>query len=51
MVSSKRKFNWVYFFQAEDSETQPESRLAGACKAILWLGVSILMGVGVSQLS
>jgi len=51
MQRGKRVFNWMYFFQAEDSRGVAESRLAGACKAFLWLGISILMGIGVSQLT
>lgn len=49
---------WTYLFRAEDSSDGPRggltqtepSRLLGACKTLLWLGVSILVGVGVSRL-
>lgn len=51
MTRGRQKLDWKYFFRAEDATTQIESRLAGACKTILWLGISILIGVSVGQLS
>ncbi len=51
MQKGRKLFNLIYLFQAEDSTTVTENRIVGACKAFLWLGVSILMGVGVSSLS
>ncbi len=51
MDRGKRSFNWLYLVQAEDSTTETGSRLMGVCKVFLWLGVSILMGVGVGQLT
>ncbi|MGL1863651.1 MAG: hypothetical protein OCC46_14090 [Pseudodesulfovibrio sp.] len=51
MDRGKRSFNWLYLVQAEDSTTQTNSRLMGACKTFLWLGVSILIGVGMGQLT
>jgi len=51
MRRGKTSFYWLYLFQAEDSTTRPQSRLAGACKTLVWVGVSILVGMGVSQLT
>jgi hypothetical protein len=51
MRKGKKTFDWLYLLQAEDSTTLTQSRLAGACKAIVWVGVSILIGMGVSQLT
>ncbi|QGY39496.1 hypothetical protein GM415_04970 [Pseudodesulfovibrio cashew] len=51
MNRRKRPFNWLYLVQAEDLTTQSGSRLNEACKTCLWLGVSILLGVGFGQLT
>ncbi|MDC0335341.1 hypothetical protein OAN24_00380 [Pseudodesulfovibrio sp.] len=44
-------FDWLYLVRAEDSTTQAGSRFIGAFKTFLWLGVSILMGIGMAQLT
>jgi len=51
MRQFRNRFDWSYLIQAEDSMTPAYSRFAGACKTCMWLGVSILMGVGVAQLT
>lgn len=43
-------FEWKYLFLPEDADSAPASRLAGACKTALWLGVSILVGLGLDRL-
>lgn len=51
MRQIRKRFEWAYLIQAEDSMTPAYGRLAGACKTCMWLGVSILIGVGVAQLT
>jgi len=51
MHKGKESQSWLYLFQAEDSTTPVMGRLMGACKTFVWLGISILLGLGVSQLS
>ncbi|MCJ2165143.1 MULTISPECIES: hypothetical protein [unclassified Pseudodesulfovibrio] len=53
----KWQCSWIYLFHVEDSSTEardcPEldvSRLLRTGKAVLWVGISVLMGMGVSQL-
>lgn len=50
-MRGKQQFNWLYLVQAEDSTTPACSRLTEACKTFVWLGVSILIGVGMGQLT
>lgn len=51
MQRGKQAFNWLYLVQAEDSTTPAHGRMAEVCKTFVWLGISVLMGVGVSQLT
>lgn len=51
MRRHKKTFNWLYLVQAEDSTTPVYSRLNETCKTCVWLGISILIGVGVGQLT
>lgn len=50
MERGKKKFRWSYLVQAEGT-TCEYTRAAGACKTFVWLGVSILLGMGVAQLT
>jgi hypothetical protein len=43
-------FDWKYLLRPEGTDTAAPSRLAGACKTVVWLGVSILLGVGMGHL-
>lgn len=44
-------FDWGYLILAEGSDTRGACRLERACKTAIWLGLAILMGMGVGQLS
>jgi hypothetical protein len=52
----RQKCSWKYLFRAEDSSSGTRDCLAHmtsllrAGKAVLWLGVSILLGMGLGQL-
>lgn len=47
----EKPFHWLYLIQAEDSMTPAYSRFASTCKICMWLGVSILIGAAMAQLS
>lgn len=51
MHKRAHSFHWSYLFQLEDSTTPEHSALARTCKSMLWIGVSVLMGMGVGQLT
>lgn len=51
MCQLKQSFNWLYLVQAEDSTTPAYGRWAGVCKTFMWLAISILLGIGMSQLT
>lgn len=51
MRKATMPFTWLYLVQAEDSRTPAYSRIAEVSKVFIWLGVSILIGVGVAQLT
>lgn len=50
MTRSTPPFDWRYLFLPEGADSAPASRLAGACKTVLWLGVSVLLGLGLDRL-
>ncbi len=55
MRSRKRKtFDWLYLLQPEDSTPLTEygvTETCKLCKTFLWVGVSFLLTVGLSQLT
>ena len=58
MTKKKDQCGWMFLFCAEDSSTRlgkfsahpRTTRLYRTGKIMLWLGLSILLGMGVSQL-
>lgn len=50
-MSRMKSFDWGYLILAESTDTRSACRLERLCKTAIWLGLSILMGVGVGQLS
>ncbi|MFH1913237.1 MAG: hypothetical protein ABIK45_03040 [Pseudomonadota bacterium] len=50
MTRKTAPFDWKYLLRPEGADSETPSRLAGACKTVVWLGVSILLGVGMGHL-
>jgi len=50
MARKSAPFDWKYLLRPEDGENEPSGRLAGICKTAIWLGVSVLLGVGMGHL-
>jgi hypothetical protein len=48
-MDRKTAFDWKYLIRPEDGQDSP-TRLAGACKAVLWFGVSVLAGLALDGL-
>lgn len=51
MHNKVHSFDWSYLFTIEDAETPEYSAFARTFKSIVWIGFSIIMGMGVSQLT
>lgn len=52
MFKGKTALQWgCYFFEAETPETVCAFKPFGVFKVLLWVGVSLLMAMGVSQLT
>lgn len=51
MRKAANDFQWSYLFQMEDSTTPEHSMFARTFKSVLWVCMSIIMGMGVSQLT
>lgn len=51
MRKAVHAFHWSYLFQVEDSTTPEHSMFARTFKSMLWVGISVIMGMGVSQLT
>lgn len=50
MIGEKR-WCWLYLLQPEDELTPRPCRWVRALKGALWVGLSLLAGLGVGQLS
>lgn len=50
MTRNTPPFDWKYLLLPESADGAPASRLAGACKTALWLGVSVLVGLGLDRI-
>ena len=51
MQSKVKSFEWSYIFTVEDTETPEYSVFARTFKSFVWVGFSIIIGMGVSQLT
>lgn len=51
MRQSVKNFHWSYLFQVEDSTTPEHSLFARTCKTMVMVGISVLIGMGMSQLT
>ncbi len=51
MRKGTQPFNWLYLVQPEDSTTQARCFAAETAKTVLWIGISFIISVGISQLT
>ncbi|CCH49427.1 hypothetical protein [Pseudodesulfovibrio piezophilus] len=51
MYRAKTPFSWVYLVQPEDSTTERRGWFNELCKTSLWIGMSVLVSIGMSQLT